>query len=105
LTRRYVEAIEGTKAKIVDTRKTTPGLRMLEKYAVTIGGGKNHLRRCFFRGRNGRVEKTEIRNQNLEQKNFNNFCSSHFPHLIFNFIFYLFTFYLLLCKFRAYEFI
>ncbi|MEJ7700435.1 MAG: carboxylating nicotinate-nucleotide diphosphorylase [Pyrinomonadaceae bacterium] len=42
LTRRYVEAIEGTKAKIVDTRKTTPGLRMLEKYAVTIGGGKNH---------------------------------------------------------------
>ena len=42
LTRQYVEAIEGTKASIVDTRKTTPGLRMLEKYAVTIGGGKNH---------------------------------------------------------------
>ena len=42
LTRQYVKAIEGTKAKIVDTRKTTPGLRMLEKYAVTIGGGKNH---------------------------------------------------------------
>jgi nicotinate-nucleotide pyrophosphorylase (carboxylating) len=42
LTRQYVEAINGTKAKIVDTRKTTPGLRMLEKYAVTIGGGKNH---------------------------------------------------------------
>ncbi len=42
LTRQYVNAIEGTKASIVDTRKTTPGLRMLEKYAVTIGGGKNH---------------------------------------------------------------
>jgi nicotinate-nucleotide pyrophosphorylase (carboxylating) len=42
LTRQYVKAIEGTNAKIVDTRKTTPGLRMLEKYAVSIGGGKNH---------------------------------------------------------------
>lgn len=42
LTRAYVKAIEGTNAQIVDTRKTTPGLRMLEKYAVTIGGGKNH---------------------------------------------------------------
>ena len=42
LTRAYVKAIEGTTAQIVDTRKTTPGLRMLEKYAVTVGGGKNH---------------------------------------------------------------
>ena len=42
LTRQYVNGIEGTKAKIVDTRKTTPGLRALEKYAVRIGGGKNH---------------------------------------------------------------
>lgn len=42
LTRAYVKAVEGTGAQIVDTRKTTPGLRMLEKYAVTIGGGKNH---------------------------------------------------------------
>ncbi len=42
LTRQYVKAIEGTNAKIVDTRKTTPGLRMLEKYAVSVGGGKNH---------------------------------------------------------------
>jgi nicotinate-nucleotide pyrophosphorylase (carboxylating) len=42
LTRQYVKAIEGTSAQIVDTRKTTPGLRLLEKYAVTIGGGKNH---------------------------------------------------------------
>ncbi len=42
LTRQFVKAIDGTLAQIVDTRKTTPGLRMLEKYAVTIGGGKNH---------------------------------------------------------------
>lgn len=42
LTRQFVKAVEGTKAYIVDTRKTTPGLRMLEKYAVTIGGGRNH---------------------------------------------------------------
>lgn len=42
LTRQYVKAIEGTNAQIVDTRKTTPGLRLLEKYAVTVGGGKNH---------------------------------------------------------------
>jgi len=42
LTRAYVKAVEGTNATIVDTRKTTPGLRMLEKYAVSVGGGKNH---------------------------------------------------------------
>lgn len=42
LTRQYVKAIEGTNAHIVDTRKTVPGLRMLEKYAVTVGGAKNH---------------------------------------------------------------
>ena len=42
LTRAYVKAVEGTNAVIVDTRKTTPGLRLLEKYAVTIGGGRNH---------------------------------------------------------------
>ena len=42
LTRQYVKAIEGTNATIVDTRKTTPGLRMLEKYAVSVGGGRNH---------------------------------------------------------------
>ncbi len=41
-TRRYVRAIEGTRAQIIDTRKTTPGLRMLEKYAVVMGGGRNH---------------------------------------------------------------
>ena len=42
LTARYVAAIEGTRAAIVETRKTTPGLRVLEKYAVRAGGGRNH---------------------------------------------------------------
>jgi nicotinate-nucleotide pyrophosphorylase (carboxylating) len=42
LTRRYVEAIANTNAKIVDTRKTTPGIRAFEKYAVRCGGGQNH---------------------------------------------------------------
>jgi len=42
LTQRYVQAVRGTGAKIIDTRKTTPGLRALEKYAVRCGGGANH---------------------------------------------------------------
>jgi len=42
LTRAYVDAVAGTEARIVDTRKTTPGLRALEKYAVRCGGGVNH---------------------------------------------------------------
>jgi nicotinate-nucleotide pyrophosphorylase (carboxylating) len=42
LTARYVDAVKGTKAKILDTRKTTPGWRTLEKYAVRAGGGTNH---------------------------------------------------------------
>lgn len=42
LTARYVNLVDGTKARILDTRKTTPGLRRMEKYAVTVGGGYNH---------------------------------------------------------------
>ena len=42
LTAQFVEAIQGTKAQILDTRKTTPGWRRFEKYAVACGGGKNH---------------------------------------------------------------
>lgn len=42
LTARYVEAVDGTGARIVDTRKTTPGLRVLERQAVRDGGGRNH---------------------------------------------------------------
>ena len=41
-TNRCVKLVEGTKASIADTRKTLPGLRVLQKYAVTVGGGKNH---------------------------------------------------------------
>ena len=42
ITRLYVEAVAGTRAKIVDTRKTLPGLRLAQKYAVRVGGGANH---------------------------------------------------------------
>lgn len=42
LTRSYVDAIHGTRARVLDTRKTVPGLRILEKYAVLCGGGTNH---------------------------------------------------------------
>ncbi len=42
LTRRYVDAVDDTGAKILDTRKTVPGLRILDKYAVRCGGGENH---------------------------------------------------------------
>jgi len=42
LTRAFVDAVEGTGARILDTRKTTPGLKLLEKYAVRCGGGSNH---------------------------------------------------------------
>jgi nicotinate-nucleotide pyrophosphorylase (carboxylating) len=42
LTAKYVDAVKGTRAKILDTRKTTPGWRLLEKYAVRAGGGTNH---------------------------------------------------------------
>lgn len=47
LTRQFVEAIAGTKAEILDTRKTTPTLRTLEKYAVAVGGGTNHRMGLF----------------------------------------------------------
>jgi len=46
-TRRYVNAIAGTSASISDTRKTTPGLRQFEKYAVRVGGGRNHRMGLF----------------------------------------------------------
>jgi len=47
LTRRYVDAVKGTKARVYDTRKTTPGWRRLEKYAVRCGGGHNHRTGLF----------------------------------------------------------
>jgi nicotinate-nucleotide pyrophosphorylase (carboxylating) len=42
LTRKFVDAVHGTKARILDTRKTAPGLRVIDKYAVRCGGGQNH---------------------------------------------------------------
>jgi nicotinate-nucleotide pyrophosphorylase (carboxylating) len=42
LTRQFVDRVQGTRARIIDTRKTAPGLRVLDKYAVTCGGGMNH---------------------------------------------------------------
>jgi nicotinate-nucleotide pyrophosphorylase (carboxylating) len=47
LTSKYVDEVKGTGTKILDTRKTTPGLRILEKYAVKTGGGKNHRMGLF----------------------------------------------------------
>ncbi|MHB8109578.1 MAG: carboxylating nicotinate-nucleotide diphosphorylase [Syntrophorhabdaceae bacterium] len=42
LTRKFVDEVAGARTRILDTRKTTPGMRMMEKYAVTVGGGVNH---------------------------------------------------------------
>jgi nicotinate-nucleotide pyrophosphorylase (carboxylating) len=47
MTARYVKAVEGTKTRILDTRKTTPGLRALEKYATRVGGASNHRMGLF----------------------------------------------------------
>jgi nicotinate-nucleotide pyrophosphorylase (carboxylating) len=47
LTRQYVERVKGTKARVADTRKTVPGLRVLDKYAVACGGGSNHRMGLF----------------------------------------------------------
>ncbi len=47
LSRQYVDRVEGTKTRIVDTRKTAPGLRVLDKYAVACGGAMNSSRRTF----------------------------------------------------------
>jgi len=47
LTRQYVDRVQGTRARIIDTRKTVPGLRLLDKYAVTCGGGMNHRMGLF----------------------------------------------------------
>lgn len=89
LTRRFVDTIAGTQASIVDTRKTMPGLRMLEKYAVTVGGGRNHrlglddgvlikdnhlalaggVRECVRKAResSGHLHKIEVEVKNLDE--------------------------------------
>ncbi len=58
-TRRYVDAVRGTKARIYDTRKTAPGLRALDKYAVRCGGGENH--------RFGLYDMFLIKNNHIDQ--------------------------------------
>lgn len=77
-TRRYVDAVTGTKAKIYDTRKTAPGLRYLDKYAVTAGGGQNHRIGLFdmFLVKNNHIDRAgsiraavgRIRSQGMSQK-------------------------------------
>ncbi len=47
MTRHYVDRVRGTKARVIDTRKTAPGLRLLDKYAVACGGGTNHRMGLF----------------------------------------------------------
>jgi len=58
-TRRYVDAVAGTRAKIYDTRKTAPGLRALDKYAVLCGGGENH--------RHGLYDMFLIKNNHIDR--------------------------------------
>jgi nicotinate-nucleotide pyrophosphorylase (carboxylating) len=77
LTRRYVDEVKGTRAKILDTRKTVPGLRYLDKYAVRIGGGYNHRYGLYdggisqalarVRGRLPHTLKVEIEVKNLQE--------------------------------------
>jgi len=77
-TRTYVDAVEGTNAKIYDTRKTAPGLRALDKYAVRCGGGENHRIGLYdmFLIKNNHVDRAgsitnaveRIRSRGLPQK-------------------------------------
>ncbi|MDO8531012.1 MAG: carboxylating nicotinate-nucleotide diphosphorylase [Dehalococcoidia bacterium] len=69
LTAMYVEAVRGTRAHILDTRKTTPGLRLLERYAVRVGGGYNH-RFCLSDGvlvKDNHLESLKRRGVGLKQ--------------------------------------
>jgi len=92
VTKRYVDAVAGTNAKITDTRKTVPGLRVLDKWAVRLGGGVNHrfglddmvlikdnhivaaggiasaVQRCLHRlGEQRRTVKIEVETKNLDE--------------------------------------
>jgi nicotinate-nucleotide pyrophosphorylase (carboxylating) len=77
-TRRYVTAVAGTRAKIYDTRKTAPGLRAFDKYAVVCGGGENHRIGLFdmFLVKNNHIDRAgsieaaveRIRSRNMPQK-------------------------------------
>ncbi len=77
-TRRFVDAVAGTKAEIYDTRKTAPGLRLLDKYAVAAGGGENHRVGLFdmFLIKNNHIDRAgsikaaveRIRSRGMPQK-------------------------------------
>ena len=69
MTHRYVKKLEGLHTRILDTRKTTPGMRMLEKEAVKIGGGVNHrISRCHdYLKAKGKDLKIEIEVRNLDE--------------------------------------
>lgn len=77
-TRRYVDAVRGTSARIYDTRKTAPGLRHLDKYAVAAGGGENHRHGLhdMFLVKNNHIDRAgsiraaveRIRSREMEQK-------------------------------------
>jgi nicotinate-nucleotide pyrophosphorylase (carboxylating) len=68
-TRRYADAVAGTAAKIVDTRKTVPGLRALDKYAVGVGGGTNHRIGLFdmFLVKNNHIDRAGGIRQAIEK--------------------------------------
>ncbi|HEX9162657.1 MAG TPA: carboxylating nicotinate-nucleotide diphosphorylase [Thermoanaerobaculia bacterium] len=78
MTRRYADAVKGTNAKIYDTRKTAPGLRLLDKYAVAAGGGENHRfgLHDLFLVKNNHIDRAgsiraaveRIRSRNMQQK-------------------------------------
>ena len=78
MTRRFVDAVTGTRAKIHDTRKTAPGLRMFDKYAVVAGGGENHRigLHDMFLVKNNHIDRAgsitaaveRIRSRNMPQK-------------------------------------
>lgn len=78
MTRRYVDTVAGTKAKIYDTRKTVPGLRLLDKYAVAAAGGENHRfgLHDMFLVKNNHIDRAgsikaaveRIRSRNMPQK-------------------------------------
>jgi nicotinate-nucleotide pyrophosphorylase (carboxylating) len=78
LTRQYVERVKGTRARVIDTRKTAPGLRVLDKYAVTCGGGTNH--------RMGLFDGVLIKNNHLafhsSVKDAMNEARKHLGHLV-----------------------
>ena len=66
-TRKYAKALEGTKTHVLDTRKTTPGMRMIEKEAVRIGGGMNHRIAQNYLKEKGKSLKIEIEVRNFDE--------------------------------------